>query len=140
VNSHVYVDETKHGDYIMVAASVAPRHLGASRQAVRGLMLPKQRRLHMKDEKESRRKEILDVLAALPITAVVYTAGRRYANQSQRRAACLQQIVRDSAFAGSSRLVIERDESLVSSDRQLLIESVRQDLVGGAPKLVDLGA
>jgi hypothetical protein len=46
VSSHLFVDEPKHRNHLMVAAVVRPAVL----QLVRSLVLPGQRRVHMKKE------------------------------------------------------------------------------------------
>lgn len=87
------------------------------RRVVRGLVLAGQRRVHMKDENDSRKRAI---------AAVIYDAGRRYRTEREGRAECLRGLVEDAATAaGHTRLVIEQDASLVSWDSQRLIELSR---------------
>ena len=50
MSGHVFVDETKQRSYLLVAAVVVPANLDPLRRLVRSLVLPGQRRLHMKDE------------------------------------------------------------------------------------------
>jgi len=52
---------TRHG-YLVAAAAVPPGDLAPLRSVVRGLVLPGQRRVHMKDERDSRRQEIAAAL------------------------------------------------------------------------------
>jgi hypothetical protein len=60
---HIFVDETKHTDYIMVACIVRSSDLRAARAAVGQLLHARsQRRLHMKSESDARRKQIADAL------------------------------------------------------------------------------
>lgn len=66
-------------------------------------MLPGQRRLHMKNENESRRRSIATVIAVSGIRATVYDAGRRYRNDRERRAACRTALVSDLADRGHVR-------------------------------------
>ncbi|WP_271035511.1 hypothetical protein [Mycolicibacterium monacense] len=55
---HIYVDETKQRDYLLVASVHVSTDLAALRQMVRSLLLPGQRYLHMKDEKDGRKRTI----------------------------------------------------------------------------------
>ncbi len=55
VNNHVFVDETKRRGYLLVASVVVPGDVESLRRMLRGLVLPGQRRLHMKDESDRRR-------------------------------------------------------------------------------------
>ena len=113
MSHHVFADETKQRGYQLVGASLADADLSATRKLLRALILPGQRRLHMKDERDSRKREIVAALCSTPVRAVVYDAGRRYRNERERRSACLRALVAEIA-PGPAVLVIEQDESLVS--------------------------
>jgi hypothetical protein len=54
VSAHVFVDESKHRDYLLVAAAVMPGDLTAARKAIREVVMPGQRRVHMKKESDAR--------------------------------------------------------------------------------------
>lgn len=47
-----------------------------------------------------------------------------YRTEGERRRACLRALVGDIAASGCTRLVLERDESLVRADKQTLIEAM----------------
>jgi len=126
VSGHVFLDETKQQGYVVVAALVRAEELASLRVVVRGLVLPGQRRVHMKDERDSRRREIAAALVAAGVRVVVYDAARRYSTDLVARRECLHAVVTDAAAAqGETRLVLEQDDSLVSWDSQRLIESAR---------------
>jgi hypothetical protein len=55
VSGHFFVDETKHRGYLLVASAVPPGDLDPLRKLIRGLILPGQRRLHMKNENDQRK-------------------------------------------------------------------------------------
>jgi hypothetical protein len=74
---HVFVDETKARDYIMVAAVVLAGDLRAIRRELNDLLLPGQRRLHMKAERDARKRALADTIASLPLNSTVYRAGRQ---------------------------------------------------------------
>lgn len=104
MSSHVFVDETKRSGYVLAAVTV-PDPV-AIRKLVRGLVLPGQRRIHLKRE---------------------HDAARRYLTELAARAGCLAALVEDLVAAGGGiRLVIEQDDSLVCSDRHELYRLVRR--------------
>ena len=121
---HIYLDETKAKGYVMVSAAF--RDIDVPRKELRELILPRQRALHMKTESDSRRRAILNTverLGALGLTIGVYDTDNRYKTEKAARAACFAAIVED--VESGSELVIDRDESLVSWDRQQLIQLTR---------------
>ncbi len=126
MSSHVFVDETKHRGYLLVAGVVVPGDLESVRRTLRGLVLPGQRRLHTKDENDQRRRSIATAIAASGVTATIYDAGRRYRNERERRAACLHALIIDAAQRGDAMLVLEQDDTLLSWDNQRLIEFTRE--------------
>lgn len=77
MSGHVFVDETKHRGYLLVASVVPAAELDSVRKMLRGLILPGQRRLHMKDESNQRRRSIASVVAVSGLQATVYDAGQR---------------------------------------------------------------
>jgi hypothetical protein len=124
--THVYVDETKARDYVVVAASIVSADVGPVRRQLNDLTLPGQRRLHMKDERDSRKRAIADQIAAMPVKANVYVAGRTFRTDLERRARCLDQLVTDLPRQAAVELVIELDDTLLRRDRQVIIESSRR--------------
>lgn len=120
----VYVDETKRAGYVLAATTVPDPE--KTRQIVRSLILPGQRRLHMKKEQPQRRRAIVSLLATTTATTTLYDAGRNYRTDHEARAACLKALGQDLATTiGDIRLVIEQDDSLVRYDNQRLIEIIR---------------
>jgi len=129
VTRHVFLDETKRHGYVVAAAAVPPGDLALLRSVVRGLVLSGQRRVHMKDERDPRRREIAAALVDAGVEVVVYDAGKRYPTQRRARGECLRAVVADAAAeaaeAGETRLVLEQDDSLVQWYAQRLIELAR---------------
>ena len=76
MSSHIFVDETKRAGYVIAAVTVSDTE--AIRKAVRALVLPGQRRIHMKHEQARRRRVIVSALAAMQVQATIYDAARRY--------------------------------------------------------------
>jgi len=123
---HIFVDETKAPrHYLMVAAVVLPQDLVSLRQAMRGLLLPGQRRTHFKSESDSRRRAIASTICATAVRVVIYNASA-VRDQREARHACLEAIVTDAAECAAQLLVIERDDSLWEADRKLLYQQVRK--------------
>ena len=121
---YVYVDESKRSGYVLAATTVSDPE--TTRRVVRSLVLPGQRRIHMKQEQPRRRRVIVSSLVTTPVETTIYDAGRGYRTDLAARAACLAALVDDLAAAGDTRLVLEQDDSLVRSDRHELYQLVRQ--------------
>ncbi len=122
---YVYVDESKRSGYVLAATTVSD--LETTRRVVRSLVLPGQRRIHMKQEQPRRRRVIVSSLVTTPVETTIYDAGRGYRTDLAARAACLAALVDDlAAGGGATMLVIEQDDSLVRSDRHELYQLVRQ--------------
>jgi hypothetical protein len=124
VSEHVFVDETKDRGFVMAAAALPAACLNDARKAIRGLVMPGQRRIHFHKESDARRKQILDVIEAIPLRVVFYDATRLPRNR--QRDACLRSITQDMALEGAQMLVIERDESVLDADRRLLYRCFRE--------------
>lgn len=122
---HIYVDETKRRDYLLVASVHVSTDLTELRQLVRGLLLPGQRYLHMKDEKDGRKRTIAQAFVDADVQATVYRAGPHHRNERQRRSACLQALVDDHAAQGNAWIILDEDETMVKFDNQKLIEYTR---------------
>jgi hypothetical protein len=127
MSSHVFVDETKRRGYLLVASVVVQGDLDPIRRTLRGLVLPGQRRLHMKDENDSRKRSIATAIADSGTRATIYDAGRRYDTEWDRRSACLRALVTDAAQRGDAMLILEQDDTLVAADRKLLYHAARHE-------------
>jgi len=123
---HVFVDETKARDYLLVAGVVMRADLAAVRRIMRGLVLPGQRRLHMAKERDQRRRKIVEAIVASGVTARIYDGGRGRRSELAAREACLRAVVADAADSSARMLVLERDDSLLWWDQQQLIDITRE--------------
>jgi hypothetical protein len=125
VARQIYIDESKRSGYILAAVTVPdPAEM---RRVIRGLLLPGQRRIHMKHEQARRRRAIVAALVGTPVATTIYDAGRRFGTDLAARRACLGAVVEDVVRAGDAvELVIEQDDSLVQHDRHELFRLVRQ--------------
>ncbi|MGB6245070.1 MULTISPECIES: hypothetical protein [Gordonia] len=125
-----FVDESKARGLLVACTVAGPHDVVAARRVLTDLRMRGQRRLHFKSESDSRRRLICSSLVTLPVTVRIYQTGGKADRSSRGRA--LDAVVRDLAAVGGTRLVIERDESLVQADRAALFQSVRAH---GVPEL-----
>ena len=61
----VFVDESERSQYLLVSVAVDSRALATVRSAMRGLLLPGERRIHFATEKVRRRRQLLDRIATM---------------------------------------------------------------------------
>ncbi|WP_147305409.1 hypothetical protein [Subtercola boreus] len=80
----------------------------------------------MTKESDGRRRLILGAVSALNLGVTIYRAEKRGRTELVRRELCLRALVSDLARANHSRLCLERDDTLVSRDRQHLIDATRK--------------
>ena len=98
MSSHIFVDETKDRDYLLVASAYVSSDIDELRKLMRALVLRGQRRVHMKKESEPRKRAI----------------------------ACLGALVVDAAHLDNPLLVLEQDDSLLDWDRRQLYALTRE--------------
>jgi hypothetical protein len=113
-------DEWQRGaryGYVVIAAS-NPQDLAGIRRELRGILLPGERRLHMSGEKPARRRVALDLVARLPVRAlVVQTVG----HPSDAREECLGRLLPMLEKAEAARLTLERpDQAQEARDRRCI--------------------
>lgn len=121
---HVFVDETKERGYVVAAAVIQSIDLASCRRAMRGLILPRQRRIHFTNESNPRRNKILDAILDLGVQVRIYDASRR-ADPKHARDTCLVRLVGDLAEIRAQRLVLERDDAAYRTDQALLYKEFR---------------
>lgn len=83
VTTWVYVDETKRAGYVLAAVTVTDPI--AARKAVRGLIVPGRRRVHMNHEHVRHRRIIVSTLTAMPLAVTLYDAARTIRRSSSTR-------------------------------------------------------
>lgn len=117
--AHAFVDESIRNGYLLSAAVVSTGDLSVARGKLRELCKPGQRRLHMKDENDSRRREILSTLTGLGLQVHLY---RTHVSGRPIRAArdeCLRALIPALLDLDVTRLVIEscnqdhRDQQII---------------------------
>lgn len=121
---HVFVDETKNQGYWIAAAVILPPDVAAVRRTVNGLCQPGQRRIHFTKEKDARRRKIVTALVATGARVEIYDASACHARLARTR--CLEALTEALAARGRVRLVIERDDSVLTHDKRVLFDHVRK--------------
>jgi hypothetical protein len=118
---HVFCDESKAGGYRLAAVAIEAADLSGLRSLVAGFRLPRQRRVHFTAERDGRRKQFISMLTAAQVRTVIYDApGHR--SEKTARPAVVTQLADDVAAVGAARLVLEKDDSTVASNRQIIKE------------------
>ncbi len=113
---HVFLAETKQRGYVVAAAAaVVAGDWEPLRRVVRELVLPGQRRMHMKTERDSRRREIVAAFVGSGVEVVIYDASKRYPTDREARGECLRAVVADAATAVGETRPSSRDTRWSSS-------------------------
>lgn len=120
---HLFVDESKAGAYLLVAACVEASTIATARHRLDALLLPGQKRIHMKNERKERRDLIAKSVTSMGQQCCVLDAGRCFPTERQARAACLEMLI--GRYPRATTLTLERDESLVDFDRTVLFKATR---------------
>jgi hypothetical protein len=104
---HAFADESRRGCTYLVAVAIAePGQLRQLRRELRGLLLPGQRELHFKREKEPRQRQIADAISRLPVDVRIYSRSCER-NDEPARQDCVAQLTHDLVERGAHRLVID---------------------------------
>ena len=121
---HAFVDESQRERYMICAAIISPSDLQATRRALRGMLLPRQSRLHFVSESPQRRRSLLDAMCELPVRARLYTSAEKEPVARQRAFEALFAVL---LVLKGQRLVIERREaSQDDRERRLIAQAVRR--------------
>lgn len=128
--AHVFTDESKSKAYLMAATAVPKSDLAEARKHVRNLRHRGSQSIHMRKESDRSKRIVVDGLLDFGFQ-VTMVLGRYSGPELGRRKDCLATIVRGCAADQAERLVIERDDSLVKHDQELLFEEVHS--LGGGP-------
>ena len=116
----VFVDESlRSGRYLLCAVEVADAQVRVTRQRLRELRKPGQRRIHMKHEGDRRRRQILSAISGMGVSARVYEIDRHGLSARMARDECLRQLVEDLMRVSVGRLVLEACEQ-DHADRQVI--------------------
>lgn len=137
-----FIDETqaelRQGDarYVLLAAAVVGEAADRTRDALRRLLLPRQRRLHWNDERAARRDRIIKAISRMEF--ISYAAVEPYARRTleqRARASCFHHLLPALVDAGVGEVVVERrDEHLDREDRQTIAAMIRYGQVPREPR------
>jgi hypothetical protein len=119
---HVFVDESKTNGLLVAAVICPAAEVNEHRRTMASLLMPRERRIHFTKESPARRRKILAVIGEIGLAARLYQAER---NDVAARRSCLSALVEDIA-ARRSGWVVERDESTVTVDKQVLFHAARR--------------
>lgn len=117
---HAFVDESARArQYLVAAAIVEPSRVRRLRQAMRGLLLPGQRELHFQRERPTRRRQLADEIARMPVEIAIYSrACDRYDEPARQE--CLHRLVQDLLVRQAHRMVIDsRKQDDIHDERTL---------------------
>ncbi|GLZ34004.1 hypothetical protein Lesp02_61920 [Lentzea sp. NBRC 105346] len=121
----MFVDETERGGYLLAATVVAPSALHSTRSTMRGLLLPGERRVHFKSEKDSRRKYIVSRLVEKSFEVIALAVPAR---GEAARAGLLERLAEEAINRGVTRLVLDsRDPAGNGRDRIVLARTKLRD-------------
>lgn len=126
--AHLFLDESKSRDYVIVAGAVLPDRLADARRDLRSLVLRGQSWLHFYKESPTRRRLILAAIAATGARSTVYSAAG-YRRDSDARTACLAGVVTDEVralFEAKPHLLTKALDAEVADD-EALDEIVTED-------------
>ncbi|HCT78763.1 MAG TPA: hypothetical protein DGT23_19820 [Micromonosporaceae bacterium] len=110
----------------MIAAALAqPSDLRLLRRELRGLLLPGQRELHVKREKEPRQRQLAGSISRLPVEVHVYS--RTCERQEEHaRQACIERLACDLLGRGAQRLVLDSRAELDRNDKTTISAAALQ--------------
>ncbi|MGW4371518.1 hypothetical protein ACWEKT_38380 [Nocardia takedensis] len=106
----------------LIAVISSPRGCRHAERELRKLVKAGQIRLHMVNEGRARRKLIIATLSRLGLTSEIFTS--TITSVPGARASCLRRLARRAIELDVREIVIEQDDSLVDSDRQILMSAL----------------
>lgn len=110
---HVYIDETKAHDYILVGVWIAASDIVEVRKQVALLRPSGSRRLHFKKLDDARRRLAIGVIAQLPIRIAFV---RVASEERDPRTRSLAQLLALAVGSEAIRVVLETDANVVAAD------------------------
>lgn len=130
---HAFVDESEPrvpaGTYLLAAAMVDGADLENVRYAVSALRLRGQRKLHWRNEGESRRKEITAALARLPMIHLVVVKTDAAASSERRRRLALGRLLAELETAAVDDVCLESREHRQNQGDIVIANALRRQRV-----------
>jgi hypothetical protein len=107
--------------YVLAAVEVAAQDAGKVRSGLRALLLPRQRRLHWREESPARQRSILDAIQSMPVEAIIVEL-RDSIRPERARALCLRRALWELHVRQLDELVIEtRQQHNDQRDRRTIL-------------------
>jgi hypothetical protein len=91
---------------------------------MRALLLPGQRSLHMKNERNRAEHVLTSIIALKPTVTIYRVSGRCPAMEARGR--CIRRLAQDAANLRVSRVVLDTIDSVVERDRSWIIQGARK--------------
>jgi hypothetical protein len=124
VSAQAFVDESARGRaYYVCAAIIADGDVGSVRQSARRLCLPGQRRWHFAQERDSRRRQIIEMLVRSGQLQALIFHGK--GSDTAIRADSFARMVPPLREHAVTHLVIESRQGRDQADRQALLATLR---------------
>jgi hypothetical protein len=121
---HLVADESTRAGYVLCVAAVAIGDLDGARAAMRGFLLPGQRSVHFKSERDARRRQILATIADLGVEALIASSALGRGESERHR--CLRAALRHYAGRRPVQLTLDhRDSTADQRDRQVIATAIR---------------
>ena len=114
----VFVDETKHRGFFLSAVFLDAKDIATVRKTLVQLRMKGQSTIHLAKEGPSRRRLILDVIAALPLT--VRYLESPLDQEGRARAESMRRLIRTLELGDSYQIWIEADENFLSLDKRTI--------------------
>lgn len=117
----IYIDETQHKGYVVVAALVSPADEVTLIKNLRQIIPKGQSHIHMRAERKSRRSAIATTVKKMGCDVWIYHAAKSGGPVAEARMSCLAELARNClATFPAVELIIEEDESMRRWDDQVL--------------------
>lgn len=131
---HAFIDESRRGNrYLMAVVMVTPPQLTPLRQQMRRLLMPGERELHFKKEKEPRKRSLAQQVARLHFETAIYVAPWNRSDEPARQA-CLARITHDLIMRDAQLMVLDSRNSWDGNDRDFHDRSTLQRILDKQPR------
>lgn len=121
--------ERDPGAYLITAALCEDDDVPVLRAAMSELQLPSEKKVHWHASSDSRRHDLIDAVAALPIAGFVVIHRESGATDRRHRRKCLEYLLPNLADMPCSRITFESRGQLDRSDTDLLQKFRAQKVV-----------
>ncbi|MEU8244798.1 hypothetical protein [Nonomuraea sp. NPDC048916] len=115
------------GTYMMAAAMGEPDKIEGIRDAMGGLLLRGQRKVHWRDEAPNRRVMLIDAIADLPVEGFVVVRSAGVQDRAERlRRKCLELLLLELSALGCGHLVLESRGPADDKRDRMMLENMRR--------------